>query len=87
LVFVLTHQGEILIYSADGILNDKFTPGIHVDAIEAGPREDILLLTSRKNRTVKVITVNFICDINVSGSPFKGRADAPVVIAVFNDYQ
>jgi hypothetical protein len=86
-VFVLTHQGEILIYSADGILNDKFTPGIHVDAIEACPREDILLLTSRKNRTVQVTTLNFICNINVSGSPFKGRPDAPVVIAVFNDYQ
>jgi hypothetical protein len=86
-VFVLTDQGEILIYSADGKLNDKFTPGTHVDAIEAGPKEDILFLTSRKNRTVQVITVNFIYDINVSGSPFKGRADAPVVIAVFNDYQ
>jgi len=58
-----------------------------VDAIQAGPGEDILLLTSRKNRTVQVITVNFIRDINVSGSPFKGQADAPVVIAVFNDYQ
>ena len=86
-VFVLTRQGEILIYSADGRLNDKFTLGTHVDTIEAGPGEDILLLTSRKNRTVQVITVNFIRDINVSGSPFKGQADAPVVIAVFNDYQ
>jgi hypothetical protein len=86
-VFVLTDQGEILIYSADGKLNNKFTAGIHLDAIEAGPRENILFLTSLKNRTVQVITVNFIYDINVSGSPFKRRADAPVVIAVFNDYQ
>ena len=86
-VFVLTRQGNILIYSADGRLNDKFTFGTHVDTMEAGLGGDVLLLTSRKNRTVQVITVNFICDINVSGSPFKKRPDAPVVIAVFNDYQ
>jgi hypothetical protein len=86
-VFVLTDQGEILIYSADGRLNDKFTLGTQADGIEAGPREDILFLTSRKNKAVHVITLNFIYDINVSGSPFKGPADAPIVIAVFNDYQ
>jgi hypothetical protein len=86
-IFVLTDQGEVLIYSGDGRLNDKFAVGTHVDEIEAGPREDILFLTSRKNKAVQVITLNFIYDINVSGSPFRGLADAPVVIAVFNDYQ
>jgi hypothetical protein len=86
-IFVLTDQGEILIYSGDGKPNDKFTVGTHVDRIEAGPREDILFLISRKNKKVHVITLNFIYDINASGSPFKGPADAPVVIAVFNDFQ
>ncbi len=86
-IFVLTEQGEILIYSGDGKLNDKFTVGKHVGGIEAGHREDTFFLTSRKNKTVYVITLNFIYDIKVSGSPFKGPADAPVVIAVFDDYQ
>ncbi len=86
-VFVLTDQGEIFIYSRDGKLNDKFTVRTDVDGIEVGHREDILFLTSRKSKTVYVITLKFIYDISVSGSPFKGPADAPVVIVVFDDYQ
>ena len=85
-VFVLTDEGEVLIYS-DGEFKDRITVGDSVDGIKAGPREDILLLTSRKDSTVQFITLDFIQDINVSGSPFKGQTDAPVVLAVFNDFQ
>jgi len=86
-IFVLTDQGSILIYSSDGTLKEKISVGDHVDGIKVGPRENILLLTSRKNKTVQVISLDFIQNIDVSGSPFKGPADAPVVIAVFNDFQ
>jgi hypothetical protein len=85
--FVLTDQGHILIYSADGALEDKITVGTHVDGIKAGSTDDMLLLMSRKNKTVQVIALDFIENIDVSGSPFKGPTDAPVVIAVFNDFQ
>jgi len=86
-IFILTDQGSILIYSADGTLKDKITVGKDVDSIKAGPREDTLFLTSRKNKTVQHITLDFVYDINISGSPFKGPTDAPVAITVFNDYQ
>jgi hypothetical protein len=85
-IFVLTDKGEVLIYPPDGI-KESITVGDSIDGIKAGPREDILLLTSRKNSTVKVITLDFIQDINVADSPFKGPADAPVVIATFDDFQ
>ncbi len=86
-VFVLTDEGRVLIYSADGKLEDKITVGTHVDAIKVGPQDDTLFLTSRKKKTVEVISLDFIRKINVSGSPSKGPADAPVVIAVFSDFQ
>ncbi len=86
-IFVLTEQGSILVYSADGILKDKLVVGNHIDGIRLGRREDILFVTSRKNKTVQIIHLDFIHDIDVSGSPFKGPIDAPVVIAVFNDFQ
>ncbi len=86
-IFVLTDQGNILIYSADGTLKDKIAVGNHVDGIKAGPREDILFLTSRKNKTVQDITLDFIYDIDISDSPFKGPSHAPVVIVVFCDFQ
>ena len=86
-VFILTEQGEILIYASNGALRDTIVVGDSIDGIKAGPREDILFLSSRKDSTVQLITLDFIQNINVSGSPFKGPADAPVAIAVFSDFQ
>lgn len=85
--FILTDQGNILIYSADGQLNGTIAVGTHVDGIKAGPQEESLFLVSRKNKTVQEITLDFVREIDVSNAPFMGSADAPVVIAVFNDFQ
>ena len=86
-IFILTENGEIFIYSLNGVLTGKISVGKSVDAIKPGPKENILFLSSRRDQTVQVITLDFIQDINVSGSPFKGPADAPVVIVVFDDFQ
>jgi hypothetical protein len=86
-IFVLTEKGEILIYSSDGKLKDTISVGKSVEGIKAGPREDVLLLTSGKAKTIQIITLNFIQEINVSGSPFKGKAEAPVAVATFNDFE
>ena len=86
-VFVLTAQGSILIYSGDGRLEDEIAVGKHVDGIKVGPEQDILLLSSRKNKTVEILVLDFIQNIDVSNSPFKGPADAAVTIAVFSDFQ
>ena len=85
-IFVLTGSG-IFIYSQDGKLEDKIDVGYPVDQMKVGPEGKQLFLTSRKNKTVQAVDIDFIVDINVSGSPYKGRQDAPVVIAVFSDFQ
>jgi len=86
-IFILTENGEVLIYMHNGMLEGKIAVGKSVDAIKPGPKEDILFLLNRKDQTVQVINLDFIQDINISGSPFKGPADAPVVIVVFDDFQ
>jgi len=85
-IFVLTERG-IFVYSRDGKLEDKIDVGYPVDQIKIGPEGKQLFITNRKNKTVQVVTIDFIVNINVSGSPYRGRQDAPVVIAVFSDYQ
>ena len=86
-IFVLTDQGEILVYSATGKLNSTISVERSADDIEVGPREEILLLISREHRTIQVLVLDFVQNIDVSGSPFKGPVDAPVVIVVFSDFQ
>lgn len=86
-IFVLTGQGEILIYSSTAQIEGKINVGLYVDQMKLGPRGDSLILSSRANKTVEIVTFDFIQKINVSGSPFRGEQDAPVVIAVFSDFQ
>jgi hypothetical protein len=86
-IFVLTGPRNILIYSPDGTLKDKLVLEKDVDGIHAGPRDDLVILSSRKDKTVRYVTLSFIQTIDISGSPYKGQADAPVAVVVFNDYQ
>lgn len=58
-----------------------------MDQIRVAPKGDSLFLNSRENKTIQIVNLDFVVDIDVAGSPFKGREDAPVTIAVFNDFQ
>ena len=86
-IFVLTDKGEILIYSSDGNLEGTLSVGKGVEGIKVGPRDDVLLVTNAEDKTVKIIILDFIQQINLSGSPVKGNPDAPVAIVSFTDFQ
>ena len=86
-IFVLTQKGKVLVYNPDGKLSDTIPVDKSVDSIKAGPREEILILVSSKKKTVQMAVLDFVQEINVTGSPFKGTADAPVTIALFTDFQ
>jgi DNA-binding beta-propeller fold protein YncE len=86
-VFVLTHEGNIHIYEVDGRLKDKIEIGEKIDQINLDPQGKLLFATSRQNKTVKVIALDFIKQISTKVSPYKGLEDAPVVIADFSDFQ
>jgi DNA-binding beta-propeller fold protein YncE len=87
LVFVLTDEGNIYIYEVNGRLKDKIEVGETIDQIKLDPEGMLLFATSRQNKTVKVIELDFIKQISTKGSPYKGLEDAPVVIADFSDFQ
>lgn len=86
-IFVLTDQGEIIVYSPKGQLQGRVAVDKDVDQIRVSPKGNSLLLSSRKNKTVQVVSIDFIVDVDVAGSPFKGPENAPVVVAVFSDFQ
>jgi DNA-binding beta-propeller fold protein YncE len=86
-IYVLTEQGEIIVYSSTQNVEGKIEVGQHVDQLKLGPRGETLILTSGENKMVQIITLDFIQKINTAGAPFKGAEDAAVVIAVFDDFQ
>jgi DNA-binding beta-propeller fold protein YncE len=86
-IYVLVEGGSVLIYSSRGILKEKIQVGNQVDQINLGPKGEYLFVSSRQNKTLEIVALNFIYNLNITGAPFKGAKDAPVVITVFSDFQ
>jgi hypothetical protein len=85
--FVLTDDGHVLIYDELGNRKEAIKVGSHIDQIEIGPTGERLFASSRQNKTVEIILLSFISEINTDGSVYKGPEDAPVTIAVFSEFQ
>ena len=86
-IYVLTENGNIHIYLSSGKLEDTIQVGKNLDRIKLGPKGDYLFVSSRDDKTLKIIKLSFIHEIAAIGSPRKGNKDAPVVISVFSDFQ
>ncbi len=84
--FVLTEEGNIHILAANGAPLQQISGAAGFDRIEftAGNR---LILTSSKTKKFKIIVLGQVHELNNAGSPFKGPANAPVEVAVFDDFQ
>jgi hypothetical protein len=87
LMFVLV-PGEVLIYSdlGDRPIN-RIAVGKHFDSMTFAEKLDLLILSSKSNKKVEMVRIDLINEVSTDGSPYKGKADAPVTIAVFDDYQ
>ena len=87
LMFVLV-PGEVLIFSdlGDRPIN-RITVGAHFDRMTFAEKLDLLILSSNSNKTVEIVRIDLISGVSIDGSPYLGKVDAPVTIAVFDDYQ
>jgi sugar lactone lactonase YvrE len=85
--FVLAEGGKVLIIDSSGSVQDTLKVSGSATSIGTSPDGTFLLLADSAANTLEVVRISFIVDIDVSGLPFKGPADAPVVVAVFSDYQ
>jgi hypothetical protein len=85
--FILARGGKVFILDRSGKVKDTLTVDASVDTIETSPQGDYLLLATSKEKELKLIKIAFVADIDITGLPFKGPANAPVVMTVFSDYQ
>lgn len=87
MIFILSLK-ELVIYSAknDQILSRSALDDTY-DNISYSGKDKTLILTSRSSKSLKIIRVEQIHDISLSGLPFKGPSDAAVTLAIFDDYQ
>jgi len=85
--FVLTDKNEVLVYDAAGVLLGSIPVEKGVNSITTDPQGQFLYLGNSEKNTFSTLAINHVVSINDTGSPTKGRTDAPVQIAVFSDFQ
>lgn len=86
-VFVLLKGGKLLICSSAGEILDRLDVAQQSDHIEVAPTGDKLFITSAQNKSLQIVSIENIYEIDVLGSPFKGPVEAPVEIVIFSDFQ
>jgi len=81
LLYILS-PGEIMVYS---LTQNKAINTIPIekeyDNISVSPKGNSLIETSSAGKSLKIIDLEFIYDIDISDLPLKGPADAPVIPA------
>ena len=83
--FVLAEGGKIFILDASGTIKDTLSVNESVVSIGTSPKGDFLLLADSKSNPLDIVRISLVVDIDTAGLPFKGPADAQVVVAVFSD--
>lgn len=90
-IFILS-EGKVSIYTRDGKLKDTIAVDpafdkLSVSGLGLANLDEKIFLSSSTTGVVQEISYSFIVNIDTSGAPFLGAADAPVTIAVFSDFQ
>lgn len=86
-VFVLTDKQTVEVFTRDGKLQGSIPVEDGVSAIDIAPQGETLYLINNKDQTFSSVAVSFVVDVDISGSPFTGPADAPVTMVLFTDFQ
>lgn len=86
-VFILTDNHKLLIYEANGQLKGSVDVSPGVTAIDSDARGENILLIDKEKNTFQSFSIDFVTNVDISGAPFKGKADAPVTMVVFSDFE
>ncbi len=86
-LFVLTEDQRVLVYNQTGTLQGSIPVDPGVTGLDIEPRGQLLYLIDTETQMTTTLALDFIIDIDVSSSAFKGNIDAPVTVVVFSDFQ
>ena len=85
--FILNDQHQVLVYNQQGVIQGQIPVATGVKAIDIAPQGEFLYLIDQDASSFTSVAIDFVIDIDVTGSPVKGAAEAPVNMVVFTDFQ
>lgn len=86
-VFILGTDAKVYIFTPDGKQLGALPVDPNVNAIDIAARGEMLYLVNNKTNTYTAIDVSFNQKIDITGAPVRGKADAPVTLVLFSDFE
>ncbi|MDW7773989.1 MAG: hypothetical protein SCH71_13965 [Desulfobulbaceae bacterium] len=86
-VYILGDDHKVHVFAAQGNKLGTIPVDKGVTAIDIAPRGEMLYLIDEQENSFTSLNVSFVTPIDITGSPFLGKAEAPVALAVFSDFQ
>lgn len=86
-VFILGADAKVYIFSPDGRQLGALPVDPNVTAIDIAARGEMLFLINNKSNTYTAIDISFNQKIDITGAPIRGRADAPITLVLFSDFE
>lgn len=85
--FILTDGGKLEIYDDEAKMIDTIKVDPAMNLLSADGTGDRVFLGNSKDNSVHEILVEYVANLTYDGSPYLGKKDAPVVLAVFSDFE
>lgn len=86
-VFILGDDGKVHIFTPDGSEQGTIDVDKGVTAIDIAPQGERLYLMNPQDKSFTSLSISFTASIDITGAPFLGNENAPVVLALFSDFQ
>ena len=86
-VFILTADSKVHIFAADGRKLGEMPVEADTVAIDIAPRGGMLYLINGRTNSFTAMDIGFSQQIDITGAPVRGKADAPVTLVVFSDFE
>jgi len=85
-IYLLTNGGKVEILDQDGNFQGGFDVGPEIISITPQGKNRLLLEDVGRHELLQLELLPRV-EISVTGAPLKGKADAPVTIAIFDDFE
>lgn len=84
--FMLMKGGKVEIFSDTGQRDEAMVDST-MDRISTNGEGDKIFVSSSSTKKFQEVYVDFVQNIDISGNPFLGNENAPVVVVAFSDFQ
>lgn len=86
-VYMLNDKQQVQVFTTQGQLQGTIPVDKGVTQIDIAPQGELLYLIDGETQAFTAVAVSFIADIDITGVPVKGPADAPVTMTLFTDFE